>query len=201
MTPKPTRGAETRTAILSTSLDLFSKNGFDATSVAEICQQAQVSKGAFYHHFPSKQELFLALMDTWLNGVDGMFQTAGESAMSAPEALEKMAGISGGLFDALEGGFPILLEFWTQASRQPAIWARAVAPYRRFLDFFAGVIQSGIEEGAFEESLDPELTARILMAEAMGLLLQASFDPEGANWQESTQSGIKMILRGLRRMT
>ncbi|HPX96273.1 MAG TPA: TetR/AcrR family transcriptional regulator [Brevefilum fermentans] len=46
------RGADTRQSILDTALSLFSKNGYDATSVAEICQQAQISKGAFYHHFP-----------------------------------------------------------------------------------------------------------------------------------------------------
>lgn len=193
------RGNDTRMSILRHSLALFSENGYDATSVAEICQQAQVSKGAFYHHFPSKQDLFLALMTTWLEGVDGLFQAAGESAVSVPEALENMAVISGGIFDDLQGGFPILLEFWRQASRKPAIWKRAVAPYRRYLDFFAGIIESGIDEGAFDESLDSEQTARILMAVAMGLLLQASFDPDGADWQAVTRSGIGMILNGMRR--
>jgi len=194
------RGEETRNTILSTALDLFSKNGYDATGVAEICAKAKVSKGAFYHHFPSKQDLFLSLMAIWLDGVDGMLQAAGETALDIPEALEEMAGISGAFFDELEGGFPILLEFWTQASRQPAIWDQAVAPYRRYLDFFVGVVQRGIDEGTFDESLDPEPAARILMAVAMGLLLQASFDPDGADWQEVTRSGIKMILSGLRRL-
>jgi len=193
------RGEETRNTILHTALELFSRNGYDATSVAEICQRAKMSKGAFYHHFPSKLDLFLALMATWLDEVDGMFQTAGATAEDIPQALENMAGFSGGIFEVLEGGFPILLEFWTQASRQPAIWKRAVEPYRKYLSFFAGVIQTGKEEGAFDDDLDPELSARLLMAVAMGLLLQASFDPEGVNWQEVTRSGIKMLMSGMRR--
>jgi len=201
MTLSSSRGNDTRTAILSHSLELFSENGYDATSVAEICHGAQISKGAFYYHFPSKQDLFLALMTSWLDGVDGLFQAAGESALNVPEALENMAVISGGIFEDLQGGFPILLEFWRQASRKPAIWERAVAPYRRYLDFFAGIIQSGIEEGAFDQGLDSEQAARILMAVAMGLLLQASFDPDGADWQAVTRSGIGMILTGMRRIT
>jgi AcrR family transcriptional regulator len=192
------RGIETRNTILEASLELISQNGYDATSVAQICQGAQISKGAFYHHFSSKQELFLALMDTWLASVVDLFQTAGENAASIPEALDRMAAISGGLFDALEGGFPILLEFWTQASRHPAVWEKAVAPYQRFLEYFTNLVQTGIDQGSFAPSVDPIQAARALTSVAMGLLLQAIFEPEGAQWQEVTRFSINMIVNGIR---
>jgi AcrR family transcriptional regulator len=192
------RGEDTRKTILDVSLALFSQNGFDATSVAQICLGAQVSKGAFYHHFSSKQELFLALMESWLAAVDGLSRLAGDSAETAPQALENMAAISGGLFDALEGGFPILLEFWTQASRHPAVWEKAVAPYQRYLDYFTGMMQAGIDEGSFDPTLDPEQAARILTSVVMGLLLQATFDAGGAQWQEVTRVGIEMFINGMR---
>lgn len=192
------RGEDTRSKILHTALELFSKNGYDATSVAEICQKAEVSKGAFYHHFPSKQDLFMALMAGWLGELDGMLQEATVHAANVPQAIENMAGVSGSIFEALDGGFPILLEFWIQANRQPEIWKRAVEPYRSYLSYFAEVIQNGKIQDAFANDLDPELAARLLMGVAMGLLLQASFDPEGADWQEVTRSGIKLLLNGMR---
>ncbi len=195
----PSNRLKTRSKILETALDLISKKGYEATGVADICHKAHISKGAFYYHFSSKQELFLELMTTWLEDVDKFFQLAASSAGNVPEALEKIAGTTGYIFGNLESGFPILLEFWQQASRRPDIWERAVAPYRHYVDFFADFIQSGIEEGAFAEDTDPQFTARLLMAIAMGLLLQASFDPNGADWQEITRSGIKTILNGLRR--
>ncbi|MFU8827643.1 MAG: TetR/AcrR family transcriptional regulator [Brevefilum sp.] len=193
------RGAETRNTILDVSIELISKNGYDATSVAEICQQAEVSKGAFYHHFSSKQELFLAMMETWLETVDDFFTTAGQSAETVPQALESMAAISGGLFDALEGRFPILLEFWTQASRHQAVWERAVSPYQRYLDYFSGIIQTGIDEGSFADTVDPEIAARLLTSMVMGLMLQAAFDPEGTTWQSVTLFGVEMLVNGMRR--
>ena len=192
------RGVETQQIILNTALELFSKNGYDATSVAEICERADVSKGAFYHHFPSKQDLFLVLMRTWLDDVDGMFQVAGQEKISTPQVIENMASISGGIFEALEGGFPILLEFWTQANRNPAVWQKAVEPYRQFLDFFTNLVRTGIAEGSFKQDLDPEVAARILTSVAMGLLLQATFDPHDADWQEVTRSGIRLLLDGMR---
>jgi AcrR family transcriptional regulator len=193
------RGVETRQLILDVSMDCFAQNGYDATSVAEICQTAQVSKGAFYHHFPSKQALFLDLMNSWLQGVGGVFQQAGESAESVPQAFEDMAAMTGQIYQALEGGFPILLEFWRQASRQPEIWDEAVAPYHRYLDLFAGMVQKGVDQGDFSLETHPDSSARILMAVAMGLLLQASFDPQGADWEAVTRSGIRLILDGMRR--
>ena len=189
----------TRSRILETALDLISRQGYEATSVADICNNAHISKGAFYYHFPSKQDLFLVLMTNWLDEVDKFFQLAASSARNVPDALERIAGTTGYFFNNLESGFPILLEFWQQASRQPQIWEQAVAPYRHYLDYFADFIQSGIEEGAFEKDTDPQLTARLFLAVAMGLLLQASFDPNGADWQEITRSGIKTILDGIRR--
>ncbi len=173
--------------------------GYDATSVAEICQKADVSKGAFYYHFSSKQALFLTLMDDWLGDMQRLFERAGQNAEDVPRALDRMASASGRIFEALDSGFPILLEFWTQASRQPEIWQEAVAPYRHFLAYFAGMIESGVQEGSIDPETDPALCARIVMAVAMGLLLQASFDPEGDDWHQVTRSGIHLLLKGLRR--
>jgi len=67
---------DTRTNILTAALDLFAKSGYDATSVTDICKAAEISKGAFYHHFPSKQSLFMALLQDWLDMLDVGFNMA-----------------------------------------------------------------------------------------------------------------------------
>ena len=193
------RGVETHEKILQVSLSLITKNGYDATSVSEICETAQISKGAFYHHFPSKQDLFLALMTTWINEMGDSFRASVEASENIPQAMENIAGQSRPLYDAVEGGFPILLEFWRQANNDPVIWQQAIAPYRKFLIFFADAIQIGVRAGDLNESLDPDKTARLLMAIAMGLLLQASFDPEYEGWQEVTHSGVKLLLDSMRK--
>ena len=54
-----------RRQVLDAALQLFSHQGFGATSVREIADAAKVSIGALYHHFPDKETLFRALLDEY----------------------------------------------------------------------------------------------------------------------------------------
>lgn len=54
-----------RDKLLGASLNLFLERGYNATSVDEICAQAGVSKGSFYHFFDSKEDLGLAALDAY----------------------------------------------------------------------------------------------------------------------------------------
>jgi len=53
--------ASTRERILDVALDLFTDQGFDATSMREIAERLGISKPAIYYHFASKDEILLAL--------------------------------------------------------------------------------------------------------------------------------------------
>jgi AcrR family transcriptional regulator len=53
--------ASTREKILDVALDLFTDQGFDATSMREIAERLHISKPAIYYHFASKEEILLAL--------------------------------------------------------------------------------------------------------------------------------------------
>jgi len=53
--------APTREKILDVALDLFTDQGFDATSMREIAERLHISKPAIYYHFASKQEILMAL--------------------------------------------------------------------------------------------------------------------------------------------
>ena len=89
------RSQATRAGILAAARKLFSQHGYDATGVAELCAEAGVSKGAFYHHFATKQALFLALLDDWLEGLDEQIQSILFTAPNIAEGLVRMAGVAG----------------------------------------------------------------------------------------------------------
>jgi AcrR family transcriptional regulator len=56
---------ETRNRILEAAVRVFASKGYHDTKVDDIVNGSQTSKGAFYFYFPSKQDLFLALVDTF----------------------------------------------------------------------------------------------------------------------------------------
>ena len=60
---KGTRGKKTRSDILQTASRLFALNGYFHTSTSDILESVSISKGAFYHHFKSKEDLALAVLE------------------------------------------------------------------------------------------------------------------------------------------
>jgi AcrR family transcriptional regulator len=190
------RSLETRKQILTTAQKSFSQSGYDATSVAEICQAAGVSKGAFYHHFPSKQALFLELLAGWLSRLDESFTLAWQETDDVPEAILQMAGMAGSLYQSTDVNLSIFLEFWTQAQRDPSIWKEAISPYRRYQEYFSDLIQQGITEGSLRQ-VNPEFSARVIVSLALGLLMQAMFDPEATDWELDIRRSFQLLLNGL----
>jgi AcrR family transcriptional regulator len=190
------RSEETRNHILETATQLFSKNGYDATGVAEICQAAGVSKGAFYHHFPSKQAVFMELLNTYLNGIDSGFKLMRQEDRDVPQTILKMAELAGSLFQTADIHLAIFLEFWTQANHDPHIWEAAIAPYRRYQSYFATLIQEGIDEGSIPP-VDVQLAARVLVSLAVGMLMQSLFDPQITDWQTEARQSIELFMNGL----
>lgn len=190
------RSEETRNRILQSAVDCFSSHGYDVSSVAEICIAAGVSKGAFYHHFPTKQTVFLALMQSWLGGVDEQLRAVMDAAEDVPAGFSQMSQLFGEVFTAAGGHLPMFLEFWTQSMRDPAVWEVVIAPYRNYQDLFAEFIQRGVNEGSLRP-MDPQMAARWLLAMAMGLLLQGLVEPNEQR-SENAQKGILLLVEGMK---
>lgn len=192
------RSEETRNHILEAAGHQFAQYGYAAGGVAEICEAAGVSKGAFYHHFPSKQAVFLALLDRWLADLDKAFELVLEKEEDMPRAILLMADLAGRVLQSADTdtNLNIILEFWLQAARDPAVWQASIEHYRRYGDYFSNLFRKGIEQGALRP-VDPDLAARTTVALAMGLLLQAILDPKGADWANEIHKSIALVLKGM----
>ncbi|OGO61337.1 MAG: hypothetical protein A2029_10310 [Chloroflexi bacterium RBG_19FT_COMBO_47_9] len=192
------RSEETRNKIIEAANQLFSKTGYDATGVAEICQAAGVSKGAFYHHFPTKQAVFMEILNSYLNGLDTGFNLMRQEIHDVPQVILQMAEMVGSIFQTADIHLPIFLEFWTQANHDPQVWEATIAPYHRYKSYFAEMIQEGIHEGSLQP-VDAQLAARVLVSLAVGMLMQSLFDPQVTNWQSEARQSMELLMNGISR--
>jgi len=195
--PQQARAGETRTRILNAARTCFSRSGYDAASVSDICQEAGVTKGAFYYHFETKQGLFLVLLNNWLSHFDTQMLNVGSGEQTISERLVDMAGLTSIIFTDSAGYLPMFLEFWLHSIRDPLIWQSVIEPYRHYIHLFSQFMKEGLTDGSIQTD-NPLLAARALIALAIGMILQGLMDPIGADWGKETQESVSLLLKGLR---
>jgi TetR/AcrR family transcriptional repressor of nem operon len=84
------RCSDARDRLLATAARLVTERGYTAVSVADICVEAGLKKGSFYHFFPSKHALVLATLERFADYQETRMQAATESGTSAREQLVGM---------------------------------------------------------------------------------------------------------------
>jgi len=192
------RAIETRTRILQAAEERFALEGYDATGVAEICKEAGVSKGAFYHHFDSKQEVFLQLLQDWLEGMNKQLSVLGKAHGEVSERILSMTRVVRVVLQAAQEGLPIYLEFWNRALRDPEVMETMIKPFQEYRDFFAGMLEEGVEDGTLELQ-DASIASQVILSFALGLLVQGIIDPGGADWEQVSKEGIGLLMKGYRK--
>jgi AcrR family transcriptional regulator len=192
------RGEETRSHILDVAGELFAERGYDATSVADICRRAGVTKGAFYHHFASKQTVFLELRDRWLAPLEAQLTLARDPNETLPQLLQRVADMTRAIF--AEAGEvqrqQVFLELLSAARQDPTILPAMLAPMHRYREWFTQVIDAGIKEGTLRK-VDRELAAQVLVSLGFGLVMLSLLDPHGADWGNTASRAMSLLMRGL----
>src|ERR1700733_8982128 len=83
-------GRDARAQLLDAALDVIRERGFSATSVDDLCQTAGVTKGAFFHHFRSKEDFGVAVADYWSEMTGALF--AGAAYHDHGDPLQRLLG-------------------------------------------------------------------------------------------------------------
>ena len=117
VTTRKEQAAQSRARLVDTALRLFVTQGYAATSVTQILEQAEMARGALYHHFPDgKQQLFVAVVDV----VDHQLHEGFEDILEHIDSP----------FEQIEAGFALLLRLASDPTfaRIILIEAAAVMP-------------------------------------------------------------------------
>src|ERR1700722_789831 len=95
---------ESKTALPDAATSVIRTKGYNATRVEDICQAAQLTKGSFFHHFKSKEEVAVAAADRWASGSGELFASAAYHEL--PDPVDRLLGYIDYRKALLEGTLP-----------------------------------------------------------------------------------------------
>src|SRR5687768_15801565 len=87
-------GRDTRARIVEAAMELFWLKGYGSTSIADILSRSQVNSGSLYHFFPGKQDLLIAVLDAYSDGIGPMLIEPAWAGVADPiERIFALLGI------------------------------------------------------------------------------------------------------------
>jgi len=189
---RPSQGA--REALLEAARGLFLERDFDDVSTEEILERSGVSRGALYHHFPGKLDLFKAVWEA--------------SERRLIERLAAQVPVSDSPFQALAHLATAYLraaETDQELRRIGLVQSRAVLGWEGWREAAMGLgigvtlaaVKAAIDSGELP-GLDPETTAIVLLGAVIeaAMLVVVAEDPAAA--RERSEAAIVAMLEGLR---
>ena len=163
-----TQGIETRQRIIEKSLQLFSVKGYFNTSISDILQATDLTKGGLYGHFRSKEEVWYAVYEqaafTWRKIVFREIQNISDPIEKIERLIENHLKdyIGGNVF---EGGCFFLNSMLELTGQSNAMCSRVSSGYTRFLELFRSWLKEADEMGMLKKDLNfDEVSTFLLVA-------------------------------------
>ncbi|MGT8904993.1 TetR/AcrR family transcriptional regulator [Bacillus safensis] len=161
------KSEKTKQKIVTASRDLFAKKGYSETSVRDILEAAEVSKGNLYHHFKGKEFLFLHIME---EDHRLMMETWHEEKKTLSRAIDKLAGFAE-LLSQMGINYPLMRaseEFCASAFTSDEVMERLNKIDVDFDDVMRDILLEGNKDGSWSIQ-HVESKVKILLSVFYGL--------------------------------
>lgn len=161
------KSEKTKQKIVTASRDLFAKKGYSETSVRDILEAAEISKGNLYHHFKGKEFLFLHIME---EDHRFMMETWHEQKQMLRRAIDKLAGFAE-LLSQMGINYPLMRaseEFCASAFTSDEVMERLNKIDVDFDDVMRDILLEGNEDGSWSIQ-HVESKVKILLSVFYGL--------------------------------
>ncbi len=176
--PKRRRSREqTRQLLLDAALNVFAHNGFERATVDEIVREAGFSKGAFYVHFETKDDLFWELLDQRVAAQQEMFRAALDPSQGVEENERRILAAVFDMRQADPLSPAIFLEFTAHAMRNEKVRQRLADLYARWHSFTVEMLTEGRLTGHVRTDIEVRVLASAILAVIEGVLLQSNLAP------------------------
>jgi AcrR family transcriptional regulator len=178
---------QTRSRLLDATLQLFVKAGIDGFSVEDVAKLAGYSRGAFYSHFESKDDLVCAVLERENHKSHKQLDTLYTLEISPVERLKQLREYYISLARDVDGCM-----FWMAmhmyALRNPEVRPRIAALLHSDREAIVRYVRRTIEELGIEPPFPPDVVALALIAEAQGLTISRMVEPDAITLEQTEQA-------------
>ncbi len=190
---------ETANRILNQAMRIFLEKGYHGTSIDDITRAAKLTKGALYWHFRSKEDLLKRIIEEYEGRfLDGMIHAVNEVGGSILHKIEKYFRYNAAFAyynRELCVSFDTLAAELVGAHHGVEIEFRRI--YKKYQKFLSRLIVQGKKEKVFKKEIDENLTALVIIAFHVGILLQWSMNKDEIDGEAYVNTFKKIMLRGL----
>jgi AcrR family transcriptional regulator len=180
---------DTRTALIAVARQMFAAGGYDSTGTEQIVAEAQVTRGALYHHFRDKADLFRAVMEEAAGEVAR--QLTDDQAQSDGSPLDQISdGVSAFLDVCVGGDFQRIVLIDGPRVLGDQAWDQLVERYGRAL------LEEWLTRAITAGDIDP-VPARPLARLLIAMLTDASLAIAGAADPAATRAELGVTLTRL----
>ncbi|CDQ19612.1 DNA-binding transcriptional regulator, AcrR family [Halobacillus karajensis] len=153
--------SDLREKIIQTSLELFDRHGYHGVTVKQIVQATNTSKGGFYHHFQSKDELLFVIHDTFITYVLKEAQAANVTHSSPIPKVQAIIQSFVQVFDLYK---PHISVFYQESLYLKPEYEEKIKKKRdEFKRMVFEVIDEGQQSGHFRRELPLEITGMAIL--------------------------------------
>ena len=182
------KGTQTREMILERAAQLFSRQGYFGSSLADIMHETGLEKGGIYNHFSSKEQLALEAFDYAYGLVQRRVQSALLDKKHAIERLLALVEVFKSMVEdpLLEGGCPILNTAIETDDAQPALRARAANAMDYWRGTFHRIIAKGIAKQEVRPDVDADVVATLFISILEGAIMLSKLYGDTTHMQRAT---------------
>jgi len=187
------RSEATRRKIIDSAVDLINEIGYPAAGLGDIIERAELTKGALYYHFDSKEALATAIIEEGSESLVGAFREAGRSGSPGMENILHGSFVMTDVLSndrVARAGARLLRTF---GSFNPA----AKSTLKLFVDELTERLRAATGEGDLRAGLDPESTSASIVAGMLGAELLSSALSDGTDLRTRFVRNWELLLPAL----
>lgn len=186
--------------LLDTALNIFSQKGYESTRLEDIAKEAGVTRGALYHHFGNKEQLYLAIVNQVSEQGEKLVQQAIEEGGNIVDILSR---ILFSYFSLIEDDrrfrdvVALTLSNMMLSHDLKSISKRRSTEAKGLVEGISRFIKAAIDDGQLRKDLDPEAAARTFIAYQNGLALLWLANTDAFSIKSNAKALIDVFLKGI----